>query len=154
MDNFSVKWKHNCYLCTRPLDIYINTPNADIFMLEISIYIELNPFDFNKNKSEWKFFGVKARKVCHHCRINSKKVSVKMIFDQQMFGKKPRILMDNTTYTHDDMYAWFKQMSDFFKRDDWLACVPEHHSKRILNLGKGLHNNIKWFLKKAIFFDK
>ena len=43
--------------------------------------------------------------------------------------------MDNTTYTHDDMYAWFKQMSDFFKRDDWLVCVPEHHSKRILNLG-------------------
>lgn len=136
MNDFKVSWAHSCYVCQRPLDLFVKGWSADYLMMKLAVYTELNPLDLTTNKRQFKFFNGanKARSVCHHCRVNQPINYIQQVRNREI-GTRGVIVPRNPTKTADEIIGWFSMLSAFFNRPDFIEYIPDGFTHRIKMLG-------------------
>ena len=115
---FDVKWPYTCYICNNPIDMKIlpRTPSTEFFK-RLLTYRLMYPFDFIHNKSIYKVFGLKARRVCMVCFANeTHKVHPKRIALREISGNK--IVPNMRSKTVDELFNWFESFNKFVNRPD------------------------------------
>lgn len=65
----------------------------------------------------WKFFGLKARRVCKSCFDRPIKISPKMLFAREC-GLSHLSIPKSLAVSKEELYDWFDGMRKYTMRDD------------------------------------
>lgn len=142
---FEVKWYQTCYICNNPLDMMV-IPNVSSkeFLERFLAYRVMYPFEFMYNKSIYKFFGLKARKVCLMCFANEPhRINPKRIALREVSGNRIRPMGESKTT--EELYSWFESFNRFINKpdiDDYVNDPITHISTSCLRLFDDLYRNI------------
>lgn len=105
-----IRWNRNCHICHCPLDlrIYCNSKN-DIKVF--NKFVDLSAL--YDNDSRYKFFGLKAHKVCISCYSNSKlHKNYDFIRSKEINGKFPTC---RRSMTQEEVKEWFLDCKKYYR---------------------------------------
>jgi hypothetical protein len=125
-----VTWDSRCACCNNPLNIMIITYSLFEDLLW-DAYNSLYPVKFENNISMYKFFGIKAKKVCKSCFKDLKKVRCYKNIKLREIGKK----MPQMEKSHDQEFIkeWFFKIEHFSKRPNIYDYIWDTFEKSILS---------------------
>jgi hypothetical protein len=115
---FNVNWINTCFLCECPLDIRILPDDpSDLFMRRLTNFIQLMPINFLMNTQIYKFFGLKARKICYGCYMSEPhKNPLCKIRNREIGVGRFRIkTISQSTWS---LYSWFESFNRYLNRPD------------------------------------
>ncbi len=117
-----IMWDGNCKMCRAPLDIYMYAAGDDGREARImNTFVKMNePLNFEKNRSIYKFFGLKAHRVCNTCFTNIKIAKTFAFYNFRRTGNPaPRqSQLIPQSVTQEELHEIYLRASAFAKRPD------------------------------------
>ena len=119
-------------MCNCPLNIYIETKFDRKVLRRLINFYNLRPIDYSMNIRMYKFFGLKARRVCVGCYYHPPRVDLR----KRECGLPGAIKRHNLSKTLKEVYEWFESCNRFLWRLDAEDYFPEKiTSKKIHGIG-------------------
>lgn len=116
--DWSASWKYTCYECNRPLCVYFTLGEAvDKYDFVVSLFTfrTFKPIQSHGQLFFYKFYGLKARRVCYCCFKGIFRPSFTQLKKREI-GKK--IMYCNKRDELKVFYEWLKDFDRFFRRTD------------------------------------
>ena len=101
-----IKWNGNCKRCHAPLDIKLLTENSRELLALITYLEHYGHPGFTRNRSMYKFCGLKVTRVCAQCYSNLKKMKKFYCSKNREIGERKPVL-DDPSLTQDEIKRWF-----------------------------------------------
>lgn len=115
---FNVNWINTCFLCGCPLDIRILPDDpSDLFMRRLTNFIQLMPINFLMNTQIYKFFGLKARKICYGCYMSEPHKNPLCKIRNREIGVG-RFRIKTISQSTSSLYSWFESFNRYLNRPD------------------------------------
>lgn len=105
----SIEWNGNCNICRNPLDAFIHCDNLD----DIKVFNDLvDTTCLYKNYSKYKFFGLKAKKICVSCYLNIKNNRYKFNRIKETTGK---YIIHERSMSQEELKEWFMDCKKYYR---------------------------------------
>jgi hypothetical protein len=116
--DYKVRWLYNCHCCKAPLLVIIIIQHDDeLFLSRLLNFMMLKPMNLVFNSVRWKFFGLKARRVCYSCFIRPPNKCYRKLRDREI-GKFKGQLYKPLSVSQKDLYNWFESFNEYVLRPD------------------------------------
>ena len=116
--DYKVRWLYSCHCCKAPMTIVIIIPhNDEVFISRLINFMMLKPMKLIFNTPRWKFFGLRARRVCYSCFIRPPTRCYRQLKDREVgrfTGKLHKPLSSSTQ----ELYKWFESFNDYVIKPD------------------------------------
>ena len=110
-----LKWFRNCYMCSNPLDLHIQSNSNREYDIACS-FKKILPIDMSRNESRLTYMNGKGRRICICCKEykKSKKNSIKFLRNRELgVNHKPR-----PSLSHIELGEWWKRFEAYGTRKD------------------------------------
>lgn len=77
----------------------------------------LKPLKLEMNIAAWKFFGIKAHRVCYSCFLNKPNKCFRKLRDREI-GKLRGNIYNSSSKSQDELYRWFESFNEYVIRPD------------------------------------
>ena len=105
----TIKWNGNCNICRNPLDLFIYCDDSN----DMKVFNKLvSTRCLHKNDSKYKFFGLKAKKICISCYSNIKNNRYKSNRLKEITGK---YIIRERSMSQEEIKEWFMDCKKYYR---------------------------------------